>query len=120
MPAALTAKERAEIVDRLFMVFRDRGYEGASLADLSRATGLGKSSLYHHFPNGKEQMAEAVLEKGKAFIQSAVVDVATSSSPLRARIRKVIGLLTNFMRVVITPVFWADLLLPRSDPAVVS
>jgi TetR/AcrR family transcriptional repressor of lmrAB and yxaGH operons len=93
MPAALTAKERAEIVDKLFVVFRDRGYEGASLADLSRATGLGKSSLYHHFPKGKEQMAEAVLEKGKAFIQSAVVDVAASSGPLKARIRKVIAAL---------------------------
>ena len=39
MPAALDAKEKAEIVDRLFVVFQDHGYEGASLADLSRATG---------------------------------------------------------------------------------
>ena len=93
MPAALDAKEKAEIVDRLFVVFRDRGYASASLSDLSRATGLGKSSLYHHFPDGKEQMAEAVLEKGKAFIQSAVVDVAKSSEPLKARIRKIIAAL---------------------------
>jgi TetR/AcrR family transcriptional repressor of lmrAB and yxaGH operons len=93
MPAALDPKEKAEIVDRLFIVFRDRGYEGASLSDLSRATGLGKSSLYHHFPRGKEQMAKAVLEKGKAFIQSAVVDVAKSSEPLKARIRKIISAL---------------------------
>jgi len=43
MPAALDAKEKAEIVGRLFVVFQDRGYEGASLANLSQATGLGKS-----------------------------------------------------------------------------
>ncbi len=90
MPAALDAKEREGIVDRLFVVFRDHGYEGASLADLSRATGLGKSSLYHHFPRGKEQMAEAVLGKGKAFIQSALADVARSPEPLKVRIRKII------------------------------
>jgi AcrR family transcriptional regulator len=89
MPAALDAKEKSEIVDRLFVVFRDRGYEGSSLADLSQATGLGKSSLYHHFPRGKEQMAEVVLEQGKAFIQSAVADVAKSQEPLKARIRKI-------------------------------
>jgi len=89
MPAALDAKERAEIVDRLFVVFRDRGYEGTSLADLSAATGLGKSSLYHHFPRGKEQMAEVVLERGKTFIQAAVVDVAQSDEPLKVRIRKI-------------------------------
>lgn len=93
MPAALDEKEKAEIVDRLFVVFRDHGYEGSSLADLSRATGLGKSSLYHHFPRGKEQMAEAVLEKGKAFIQSAVADMAKSPESLRERIRKIIGAL---------------------------
>jgi len=93
MPAALDAKEKAEIVDRLFVVFQDHGYEGASLADLSRATGLGKSSLYHHFPGGKEQMAEAVLEKGKAFMQTAVADVAKSSEPLKGRIRKIIAAL---------------------------
>lgn len=93
MPAALDAKEREKILNRLFVVFRDHGYEGASLADLSSATGLGKSSLYHHFPRGKEQMAEAVLEKGKAFIQSALADVARSPEPLEVRIRKIIGAL---------------------------
>jgi TetR/AcrR family transcriptional repressor of lmrAB and yxaGH operons len=91
MPAALDAKEKAEIVDRLFVVFRDRGYEGSSLADLSKATGLGKSSLYHHFPRGKEQMAEAVLGQGKAFIQSAITDVANSSESLKVRIRKIVA-----------------------------
>ena len=90
MPAALDEKAKTEIVDRLFLVFRDRGYEGTSLADLSEATGLGKSSLYHHFPGGKEQMAEAVLERGKALIQSAIADVAASREPLRKRIRKIV------------------------------
>ncbi len=89
MPAALDAQKKSEIVDQLFLVFRDRGYEGTSLTDLSKATGLGKSSLYHHFPRGKEQMAEVVLERGKAFIQSAVADVAQSREPLKIRIRKI-------------------------------
>jgi TetR/AcrR family transcriptional repressor of lmrAB and yxaGH operons len=95
MPAALEAHEKAEIVNRLFVAFRDHGYEGASLADLSRVTGLGKSSLYHHFPRGKEQMAEAVLEHGKAFIQSAVADVARSPEPMKARVQKIVSAFTE-------------------------
>lgn len=89
MPAALDAQRKSQIVDQLYVVFRDRGYEGSSLADLSQATGLGRSSLYHHFPRGKEQMAEAVLEQVKAFIQEAIANVATSQEPLSTRIRKI-------------------------------
>jgi AcrR family transcriptional regulator len=44
-------------------VFREHGYEGASLSLISKATGLGKGSLYHFFPGGKEEMAEAVLSE---------------------------------------------------------
>ena len=87
MPAALASKD--EIVDRLFTVFRDSGFDGASLSDLSRATGLGKSSLYHHFPNGKTQMAEVVLERANAVINREIVDAAKSAAPLKARVHKV-------------------------------
>lgn len=89
MPAALEASEKAEMVRRLFVVFRDRGYEGASLADLSKATALGKSSLYHHFPGGKEAMAEAVLEQAREFVAQAVAEVAASGEPMRVRVRKI-------------------------------
>jgi AcrR family transcriptional regulator len=91
MPARLASKD--EIIDRLFTVFRDRGFEGASLADLSRATGLGKSSLYHYFPQGKEQMAEAVLARALALIDSAIVNAARAPEPLRLRLRKVVATL---------------------------
>ncbi len=87
MPAALASRD--EIVDRLFTVFRDRGFDGASLADLSRATGLGKSSLYHYFPEGKEQMADAVLARALALIDTAILQAARSPEPLRTRVRKV-------------------------------
>lgn len=45
--------DRAEAVRRLVKTFRQSGYEGTTLSQISQATGLGKASLYHHFPNGK-------------------------------------------------------------------
>lgn len=60
------AKE--DLLPDLLELFRQQGYDGVSIAHISKATGLGKSSLYHHFPEGKEQMAIEVLR----FIQSAV------------------------------------------------
>ncbi len=51
----------SDLIDGLARVFRSLGYEGASLQDLSAETGLKKASLYHRFPNGKQEMAESVL-----------------------------------------------------------
>ncbi|KAM3099815.1 TetR/AcrR family transcriptional regulator [Phormidesmis sp. 146-35] len=53
---------RDQIVIQLLQVFRQYGYEGATLTKISQATDLGRASLYHYFPGGKEEMANAVLE----------------------------------------------------------
>ncbi|MCK0206497.1 TetR/AcrR family transcriptional regulator [Starkeya koreensis] len=53
--------ERADIVPVLAEIFREHGFAGASLALITARTGLGKGSLYHFFPGGKEEMAAAVL-----------------------------------------------------------
>jgi AcrR family transcriptional regulator len=80
MPAALIS--RAEVVDRLGEVFQRLGYDGASLAELSRGTGLGKSSLYHYFPGGKEEMALAVLRNVHCWIeQNAIAALEGEGSP---------------------------------------
>ena len=51
----------ADIITSLVKAFRANGYEGTSLAELAKSTGLKKASLYHRFPNGKEEMANAVF-----------------------------------------------------------
>jgi TetR/AcrR family transcriptional repressor of lmrAB and yxaGH operons len=55
--------ERADLLALLGEVFRAHGYEGATLALITRVTGLGKGSLYHFFPGGKQQMAAEVLDE---------------------------------------------------------
>lgn len=52
---------KGELIIDLLELFRQQGYDGVSISHISKATGLGKSSLYHHFPEGKEQMAKEVL-----------------------------------------------------------
>ena len=59
MPRLVT--ERADTLPALAVVFRECGYDGASLALIGQHTRLGKGSLYHFFPGGKEEMADAVL-----------------------------------------------------------
>ncbi|MBI1243463.1 MAG: TetR family transcriptional regulator [Alphaproteobacteria bacterium] len=64
--------ERSDILPKLAETFRTRGYEGASLAHIGKATGLGKGSLYHFFPGGKAEMAEAVLAEMGAWFENSV------------------------------------------------
>jgi AcrR family transcriptional regulator len=58
---ARTVYEKADVVPMLAEVFREFGFEGASLGRITARTGLGKGSLYHFFPGGKEEMAREIL-----------------------------------------------------------
>ncbi|MBW4634188.1 MAG: TetR/AcrR family transcriptional regulator [Iphinoe sp. HA4291-MV1] len=64
---------REEVIAQLTKMFRQYGYEGTTLARLSEATGLGKASLYHHFPKGKEEMAQAVLESMSDRVEASIL-----------------------------------------------
>ena len=63
------APDRDQLLAMVAEVFREHGYEGASIALIGAATGLGKGSLYHFFPGGKEQLGEEVIRtSGLAYI----------------------------------------------------
>jgi AcrR family transcriptional regulator len=79
MPAAL--RSRPEILDRLMLLFRERGYDGASLESIAEATGLGKSSLYHHFPGGKAEMAREVMAHLSSKLEPALARVRGPGTP---------------------------------------
>lgn len=59
-------------------VFTERGYDGTSMEDLSKASGLSKSSLYHHFES-KEQVLRVALERAVEPLL-AVLDEENSTS----------------------------------------
>jgi AcrR family transcriptional regulator len=76
MPTAAPAK--GEIVSRIAGIFRQHGYEGASLSLIAQATGLGRSSIYHYFPGGKDEMVYAVFEQAGGWVSEHLL------APLRA------------------------------------
>jgi len=69
---AKTVTERAEVIPVLGELFRELGFAGTSLTQITERTGLGKGSLYHFFPGGKEEMAQAVLEDVATWFESNV------------------------------------------------
>lgn len=85
-----------ELMARLSAVFRDVGYEGATLTILSEATGLKKASLYHRFPQGKEQMAREVLAHARAWLEAQILVPLASDAAPKERIAKMIEKLDEF------------------------
>lgn len=72
MKAKRILTDREAALPALAEAFRQHGFEGASLSVLSKATGLGKGSLYNFFPGGKEEMMEAVLSDVERWFADAI------------------------------------------------
>ncbi|QLG88824.1 TetR/AcrR family transcriptional regulator [Chitinibacter bivalviorum] len=81
------AIQRSTLIELLRAVFHTYGYDGASLSRISQATGLGKGSLYHHFPGGKDEMAIAVLQAEGVYFQSLLAPLSEAGTPLE-RLRR--------------------------------
>ena len=56
-----TVFEKSDVIPLVTEVFRELGYEGASLSKITARTRLSKGSLYYFFPGGKDEMAAEIL-----------------------------------------------------------
>ena len=88
--------DRSEAVQKLVNVFRQYGYEGATLSRISEATGLGRASLYHHFSSGKQEMAAAVLEYVGEWFENTILALLRSKEKPAERIRLMGDRLSQF------------------------
>lgn len=75
------------LIDKLVDVVYDYGYDGATLSVISEVTGLGKASLYHHFPGGKEQMAAEVLAHSDRWGAEHIGRLLQGELPPEAKVR---------------------------------
>jgi AcrR family transcriptional regulator len=56
-------------------LFRRQGYNGTGLKQVVTEAGAPFGSLYHHFPGGKQQLAEEVIGTAGAFFEALVTSV---------------------------------------------
>lgn len=94
MPPAVLSRE--EVIMRILAVFRQYGYDGASLARLSEATGMGRSSLYHHFPDGKEDMAAEAMSAVAAWLRDNLLSTLGGKDAPKKRLQRFATRLSEF------------------------
>jgi AcrR family transcriptional regulator len=83
--------ENQSVINGLMSVLMAKGYDGATLNELAEATGLKKASLYHRFPEGKKEIAAAVLTYVNEWVHENIYLLLTNTSVLpTVRLSKVL------------------------------
>lgn len=71
---------RDDILESSAQVFRQKGFHGASMADIAEAVQLQKASLYHHF-SGKQEILVALLDRALDMVSSQMQAVMARDIP---------------------------------------
>jgi len=113
---------REKILDVAEARFAQRGYAGVGLREVAEAAGLGKSSLFHHFPS-KAALYGAVLDRVLERIELRMNRALEASRDVRAQISDaVIGLIDTLAedppaaRLLLRTVFEDDDVSPGEAP----
>lgn len=77
---------RDHILEAAANVFRQKGYHGASMADIADAVQLQKASLYHHFAS-KQEILVALLDRALEMVVQRVGVVTGQALPPEEKLR---------------------------------
>jgi TetR/AcrR family transcriptional regulator, lmrAB and yxaGH operons repressor len=76
---------REHILQTTCSLMEKQGYHGTGLNEIVKESGAPKGSLYHYFPEGKEQItSEAVMQSGKATAARIQYGLSGNSSAAEA------------------------------------
>ncbi len=67
---------RDRMVEGAMALLARRGLQATSFSEVLSATGAPRGSLYHHFPEGKDQLVAAAVERAGAVLIDAMEPVA--------------------------------------------
>ncbi len=80
---------RDDILEAAAQVFRQKGFHGASMADIAEAVNLQKASLYHHVSSKQEILFE-LLDRALELLLERISPIAAQSIPAEERLRLMI------------------------------
>jgi len=82
MPRQSDARQR--MIESAAVLFRERGVQGTSFSDVLAHSGAPRGSIYHHFPDGKTQLAEETTRWAGEFILATTIAALADSDPVGA------------------------------------
>jgi AcrR family transcriptional regulator len=80
----MSTDSRERMVRSAAYLFRERGYSGTAFRDVIAHSGAPRGSIYHHFPEGKVQLAEEAVRYAGEFLNSGIAAAAEGGDPAAA------------------------------------
>ena len=80
---------RDDILEAAAQVFRQKGFHGASMANIAEAVNLQKASLYHHVSSKQEILLE-LLDRALELLLERISPIATQTISADERLRQMI------------------------------
>jgi AcrR family transcriptional regulator len=80
-------RNRQKILESAMTLFRERGYEAATLRDIARGAGLSTGALFANFTD-KTEIFLTVIEEENARVIQTMIDAHDPSLPLIERLHK--------------------------------
>jgi AcrR family transcriptional regulator len=97
MKTAHRPDPRERMIRSAVALFRERGVEGTSFADVLAHSGAPRGSIYHHFPGGKAQLAEEATRYAGEMIAAGLVTALGEKDP-SAAVREFAGLYRDLLQ----------------------
>ncbi len=76
----MAGEVRESMIDGAMFLLAQRGPDATSFSEIIATTGAPRGSLYHHFPNGKEQLIAAAVDKAGSVLIEAMEQSAGKSA----------------------------------------
>jgi TetR/AcrR family transcriptional repressor of lmrAB and yxaGH operons len=80
-------KHRDKIVHAAALLFRRNGYAATGMNDIVTLSGAPKGSVYHYFPEGKEQIAIETIRYASALVTKTLTELSDAHPTPSAMVR---------------------------------
>lgn len=90
------AARRQQVLDAAIACFRQHGFHGASMSEISAAAGMSVGHIYHYFEN-KDAIIAAIVDQDVQFLEAEFDKISRENNILAAMIEHAgIGMERNF------------------------
>ncbi len=86
-PAGQDPAKRRQILDGAYRVFLDRGFDAASMNDITREAGVSKGTIYVYF-RSKEDLLEALVDDERSRLSGEMLAIFEQDGPFESLLQR--------------------------------